>query len=63
MKNYKVQVNLVRKNNPDEVVETIQFQMTSHQNLGAVLCQTLWDNGIDADQLEYYKVEVELINE
>ena len=68
MKNYKVQVNLVRKDNPDELVESFTIEMTysimeQHQSLGTLLGKVLDDNDIDADDLEHYKVEVELVEE
>ena len=68
MKNYKVQVNLVRKDNPDEVIETFTIEMsysilTSHETLGKAVGKVLDENDIDADDLEHYKVIVELIEE
>lgn len=63
MKNYKVQVNLVRRDNPEQLINSFTIEMTSQQKLGTVIGQTLRKHDIEADDLEYYKVEVELVEE
>ena len=63
MQNYKVQVNLVRRDNPEELVESFTFDMASHQTLGIALGQALLDRDIDVDDLEFYKVVIELVEE
>lgn len=63
MKNYKVQVNIVRRDNPDELVHSFTIEMTSHNHLCSEVSQILWDNDIEADDLEHYKIVIELVEE
>lgn len=63
MENYKVQVNLVRRDNPEQLINSFTIEMTSQQKLGTVIGQTLRKHDIEVDDLEYYKVEVELVEE
>lgn len=63
MENSKVQVNLVRRDNPDELVQSFIIEMTSEQKLGTVIGQTLRKHDIEVDDLEHYKVVIELVEE
>ena len=61
MKNCKVQVNLVRRYHPEELVHSFTIEMTPHSHLCSEVNQILWDHGIEADDLENYKIVIELV--